>query len=120
MTMTRQSHRKQNDRGAITVETAAALIPFFLVLALAIGGVTASINQVQCIDAAWAAARLTARGDPEQARDAARRIAPKGAEITIREEGEHIHVAIRASPPGGTLLGVRLHAEAFAVREPGG
>jgi hypothetical protein len=118
--MTRPNPRKQNDRGAVTVEAAAALIPFMLVVGLVVGGVTAAINQVQCVDAAWAAARLAARGDPELARDAARRIAPEGAEITINEEGEHIHVDIRATPPGGTLLGVRLHAEAFAIREPGG
>lgn len=110
--------RKQNDRGAVTVEAAIALSAFIIVLGMVLYGLAAAADQVRCLDAAREAARLTARGEPEQARNAAARIAPAGAQITISTKGEHIHVDVRAAPAHGVLPGIRLHAQAFAVREP--
>lgn len=112
--------RGPTDRGAVTVETAIALASFVLLLAMALGALAAAADQVRCVDAAREAARLTARGEPEQARAAAERIAPRGAEVTITVKDQHIEVDVRASPVGGLLPGIRLHAEAFAVQEPAG
>jgi hypothetical protein len=120
MSMARHRRRKQNDRGAVTTEAAAALVAFVIVLSSALYGMTAATDQVRCVDAAREAARLTARGEEEQGRAAATRIAPPGADITIEIDGQHIEVDVHATPIGGLLPGVRLHAEAFAVREPDG
>lgn len=111
-------HTRPTDRGAVTVETAVALASFVLLLALALGALAAAADQIRCVDAAREAARLTARGEAEQARVAAERIAPRGAEVTITVQNEHIEVDVRASPAGGLLPGIHLHARAFAVREP--
>ena len=116
----RRARRKQNDRGSVTVETAIVLSAFVIVLGLTLAGLGAAVDKVRCIDAAREAARLTARGDPEQAQDAAAQIAPSGAAITIHTEGEHIHVNVRATPAAGLLPGVHVDGEAFAVREPAG
>jgi hypothetical protein len=118
MPRTSRTRRNPNDRGGVTVEAAVALASFLIVLSLSIGGLLAAADQVRCVDAAREAARLTARGDPEQAKSAAARIAPPNAKITIRTEGEHIEVDIHATPANDLLPGLALHAEAFAVREP--
>jgi hypothetical protein len=112
--------RKPDDRGAVTVEAAIALAAFVMFLGLALSGLVAAADHVRCIDAAREAARLTAQGEPGRAKQAAARIAPDNAEITIIRKGEYIEVDVHATPAGGLLPGVRLHAEAFAVREPGG
>ncbi|MFL6120463.1 TadE family type IV pilus minor pilin [Actinophytocola sp.] len=112
--------KRENDRGAVTVETAIGLTALFLVLGLLLYGVSAAADQVRCVDAAREAARLTARGDVDLAREAAARIAPAGAEVDVQIEGERVHVDVDATPAGDLLPGVHLHAEAFAVREPGG
>jgi hypothetical protein len=120
MSEIRNGRRKPNDRGAVTVESAVALVAFVMFLGLTLCGMAAAIDQVRCVDAAREAARLTARGEPEEGKKAAARIAPTNAEITINTRGEHIEVDIHASPASGVLPGIRLHAEAFAVREPEG
>jgi hypothetical protein len=120
MAAPRHRRRKPNDRGAVTVEAAVALAAFVVFLGLSLSGMAAAADHVRCIDAAREAARLTAQGEPEQAKSAAARIAPPNAKITITTKGEHIEVDIHADPAGGLLPGVRLHAEAFAVREPDG
>jgi Flp pilus assembly protein TadG len=116
---TRQGRRKHNDDGAVTVEAAVALTAFVMFLALALAGVMAAVDDIRCVDAAREAARLVAQGEPEQAKEAAVRIAPDGATITINMEGTHITVTVQATPRG-LLPGVHLKAEAFAVREPDG
>lgn len=119
MSTIRKARRKPNDRGAVTVEAAAALTAFITFLTLTLCGVTAAIDEVRCIDAAREAARLTARGEPELGREAAARIAPANATITINTTDEHIEVNVHATPAGGLLPGIHAHAKAFAVREPG-
>lgn len=115
----RGTRRKPNDRGAVTVEAATAMATFAVVLSLSICGLMAAADQVRCVDAAREAARLTARGEPEEAQQAAARIAPANAQITITTKGEHIEVDIHATPAKGLLPGLELHETAFAVREPG-
>jgi Flp pilus assembly protein TadG len=116
----RHRRRKPNDRGTVTVETAIGLAAFLLVLAQAVNGLAAAVDQIRCVDAAREAARLVARGEPEEAREAAERIAPQNAAVVIDINGEHIQVEVSAASSGGLLPDIRLHAQAFAVREPGG
>jgi Flp pilus assembly protein TadG len=116
----RHRRRKPNDRGTVTVETAIGLAAFLLVLAQAVNGLAASMDQIRCVDAAREAARLAARGEPEEAREAAERIAPQNAAVAIDISGEHIQVEVSAASSGGLLPNIRLHAQAFAVREPDG
>ncbi|MGB3443062.1 MAG: TadE family type IV pilus minor pilin [Actinophytocola sp.] len=114
------ARRRHRDRGGVTVEAAIAIAAFVLVLAMALGGAAAVADQVRCMDAAREAARLTARGEQDEAHEAAKRIAPRDAKVTITMNGEHIEVHVNATPAGGLLPGIHLHAEAFAVREPDG
>jgi Flp pilus assembly protein TadG len=106
------------DSGTVTVETAVALAGFVTVLALALGAISAAVDQLRCTDAAREAARLTARGDPAGGGEAARRIAPSGATVDIRTEGEEIHVVVHAAPAAGLVPGLRVRAEAYAIGEP--
>ncbi|EWC59496.1 hypothetical protein UO65_5224 [Actinokineospora spheciospongiae] len=108
------------DRGAVTVEAAVALGAIVLVLAFALGGISALSAQVRCVDAAREAARLAARGEPERGRAAAVAIAPPGAAVDIRRSGDEVTVVVHAAPVGGLLPGVDLTAEAYAVAEPEG
>ncbi len=111
--------KPDRDAGAVTVEAAIALGAFVTVLALALGAISAAIDQLRCIDAAREAARLVARGDPDRARDAAARIAPASANVAIAVTGDTIQVDVSAKPVNGLLPGLWLHAAAYAVAEPG-
>lgn len=110
---------RQHDEGMVTVEAAIGLCAFVLVLGLALAAIAAVTDQLKCTDAAREAARLVARGEPDLARAAAQRIAPRGARIDIRTDGDTIAVEIGAEPVAGLLPGVRLRGEAYAVAEPG-
>ncbi len=57
-------------------------------LVLCLAGITAVSMQVRCVDAAREAARLAARGDDGAALTAARRIAPDGARVRVRRDGD--------------------------------
>ena len=104
------------DRGAVTVEAAIALAALVATVLLCIGGLLAAPIQIRCVDAAREAARLHARGAEEEALRAAHRIAPPGAEVDVRTDGDQVVATVTATTP---LLLVRLHAEAVAIREPG-
>lgn len=120
MSTTRRTRRKPNDRGSVTVETAIALPALVIVLMLAMGGLSAIADQVRCVDAAREAARLIARGEVDQVENAVARIAPAGAKVTVTTKDEHIQVDVQATPVGGMIPGLHVHADAFAVREPDG
>nr|WP_198037132.1 TadE family type IV pilus minor pilin [Nocardia sp. BMG51109] len=100
----------------MTVEAAIALAALVFAVVLCLGGLLAAPTQIRCVDAAREAARLAARGADSDALPAARRIAPKGAEISIRSDGDRVVAVVTAATP---LLPLELHAEAVAVREPG-
>jgi hypothetical protein len=86
-----------------------------VVLLVCVAGLTAVSMQVRCVDAAREAARLAARGD--DATGAARRIAPDGAAIQLRSDGDFVIATVTAR---STLLpGVTVAAEAVAAVEPG-
>jgi hypothetical protein len=105
------------DRGAVTVEAALALGALAVVFGMVLAGVTLVIGQVHCTDAAREAARLVARGEPGQAAEAVRRIAPADARHSVGSTGDEITVEVTAIPLS-VLPGIRLRAAAYAVREP--
>jgi hypothetical protein len=72
---------------------------------------------VRCVDAAREAARLAARGDDGSASDAARGIAPDGAAVRLRRDGELVIATVTAR--SSLLPGVAITAEAVAAVEPG-
>ncbi len=72
--------------------------------------------QVRCVDAAREAARLAARGDDGSAADAAQGIAPGGAAVQLRRDGEFIVARVSAKSP--LLPGIAIAAEAVAAAEP--
>lgn len=120
MSRTRRGRRRpDHDAGAVTVEAAIALGAFIAVLALALGAISAAIDQLRCIDAAREAARLVARGETDRARAVAADIAPTSANIAITVHGDNIEVDVRATPANGLLPGLELHGAAFAIAEPG-
>ncbi|MGH4010489.1 MAG: TadE family type IV pilus minor pilin [Pseudonocardiaceae bacterium] len=107
------------DRGTVTVEAALALCSLMVVLALVLAAVSAVTAQLRCVDAAREAARLTARGEQDRAKDLARRIAPRGAAVEVTVRGDEITARVSADPVAGLLPGIKVGAEAVAVLEPG-
>ena len=73
--------------------------------------------QVRCVDAAREAARLAARGESGSASGAAQGIAPDGAAVQLRRDGEFVVARVSAKSP--MLPGVTIAAEAVAAAEPG-
>lgn len=92
-----------------------------LVWLLAVGA-----GQIQMVDAARETARAVARGDSESsAIGIGARIAPRGADISVATNGEHVTVNAvgRIDGPGGLfgfLPSVQLSAESVALVEGGG
>jgi hypothetical protein len=78
------------------------------VLVAAIWVLACVAAQLQCVDAARAAARAAARGDaPAAVQAAGRRLAPAGARIELATRGDTADVAVRASVrPFGRVLAV--------------
>jgi Flp pilus assembly protein TadG len=114
------SPSRRDDRGAVTVEAALVLCSLTVVLAVVLAAVCAVASQLRCVDAAREAARLTARGERERAEELARRIAPRGAVVAVRVEGDEVIADVTARPPLARLLpGVQINAEAVSVAEPG-
>ncbi|MQA61941.1 MAG: pilus assembly protein [Actinophytocola sp.] len=111
--------RCHGDRGAVTVEAAIGMVALVAVLAMALAGFAAVIDQLRCTDAAREVARLAARGERERAGEVVSRIAPPGARWELRTEAGGITAVVHAGPVRGLLPGIRLRAEAFAIPEPG-
>lgn len=84
-------------------------------LLVCMSSLTAVSMHIRCVDAAREAARLAARGDDGAA--AARAIAPDGAAIQLRRDGEHV-VAI-VSARSAFLPGITVAGRAVAALEPG-
>ena len=107
------------ERGAVTVEAAIALCAVVVVLVLGIGAVGALSSYLRCTDAAREVARLTARGDRPRAEQALAQLAPAGAQLAIRTQGDEITVEVTAGAVSWLLPEIRLHAIAYALAEPG-
>ncbi|MEY8013982.1 TadE family type IV pilus minor pilin [Mycobacterium servetii] len=89
-----------------------------VVLALCLGGVTAVSMQLRCVDAAREAARLAARGDQRSAFEAARRLAPAGARIQVRRDGDLFVATVVARSPLLPTLAIGAKTVS-AAEEPG-
>lgn len=107
------------DRGAVTVEAAIALCSLLVVFGLALAGISAVTDQLRCTDAAGSAARLIARGQRQRAEAIVDSVAPEGARLIVRGEGDAVTVSIVVGALGGVLPGVELRGMAYAVLEPG-
>lgn len=104
-----------------TAEFAVVLPSVVLVLVVAWSALAAATDQVRCLDAARATARLLARGDAsESALAAGRRLAPAGAVLTVRRSPVDVEVEVVGLPPPG-LAWLGSHAtprgQAVAARE---
>jgi hypothetical protein len=97
------------------VEAAFAVASLVVVLVLCVAGVTAVSTHIRCVDAAREAARLAARGYGEP--DAARTLAPDGATVAVRRDGDFVVATVTAR--SALLPGVTISAEAVAASEPG-
>ncbi len=78
------------------MEAALGVATLVAVLVLCLAGVTAVSMQVRCIDAAREAARLAARGDERSAATTARGIAPVGAVVLLRRDGDFVVATVTA------------------------
>jgi hypothetical protein len=87
-----------------------------VVLVLCLAGVTAVSMQVRCVDAAREAARLAARGDHRSAIVAAHRIAPAGARVDVRREGEFLVATVIVHSK--LLPALDIAAKAVSAAEP--
>jgi len=105
------------DRGAVAVEAALALCTLTLVVAMAVGAITAAAVSVRCTDAARELVRLAARGEPDRGRAVAARLAPANARIELVVRGDEAIGEVTAAPL--RLLPVHLTGRAMAVLEPG-
>jgi type II secretory pathway component PulL len=86
------------------------------VLVLCLAGLSAVSMQVRCVDAAREAARLAARGDERSAVDVARRVAPGGAQVQLRRDGETIVATVTVR--SRLLPAVAIAATGISAAEP--
>ncbi len=113
----RRRSRSSNDSGMVTVEAAISVFALALVLSLGAAAIMAVVGQLRCTDAAREVARLVARGEPERADAVVQAIAPAGAHLTVRTDGDTVQVEVSADA-GNLLPGLHLTARAYAVLEP--
>lgn len=101
-----RSPSRDGSRGSVTAETAVLLPVLLVVLAAAIGVLACVAAQLQCVDAARAAARVAARGDDASVvRTTAERLAPPGSRVEVHDVGDVIEVVVSAQVrPFGTAL----------------
>lgn len=93
-----------------------------IVLAAALWAVQAVSAQLECVDAARAAARAAARGEPlDQVRDLARSATHPDAHVEISRDTEitNVEIQVDVRPAWGlSLPAVRVSASATAATEP--
>lgn len=93
-----------------------------LLLAVALGAITAAGAQLACADAARMGARALARGeDPEHARELALSAAPDSADVVLTDDGGTARVTVRVALEVGSVLSfpVELSGTAAVPLEPG-
>lgn len=110
---------RRRDEGSVTVEAALGLAGLTVVTVLLIAGLAVLTSQLRCTDAAREAARLLARGQPQEAAAAVHEIAPRGADLSFEHIGDKITAKVTAHPAAGLLPAIHLNATAYAVAEPG-
>ncbi|MEU1720138.1 TadE family type IV pilus minor pilin [Nonomuraea sp. NPDC005692] len=114
--------QRSASRGSVTAETAAMLPALMVVLAAALWAIQAVNVQLECVDAARAAVRAAARGEPlDQVRELARSATRPDAHVEIARDAEftHVEIAVDVRPAwGASLPAVRVSASATAATEP--
>jgi hypothetical protein len=105
------------DRGAVTVEAALALCSLAVFLVVAVGAIAAAGGSIRCVDAARELARLAARGEADRGRTVATQLAPSGARLALRAEGDLVVAEVTADVLHP--LPVRIGSRAVAALEPG-
>ncbi|TDD10436.1 hypothetical protein E1292_07475 [Nonomuraea deserti] len=114
--------RRSASRGSVTAETAAMLPALMVVLAAALWAIQAVGAQLECVDAARAAARAAARGEPlSQVRDHARSATRPNARIAVSRDVDltRVQITVEVRPSwGGSLPAVQVSATATADTEP--
>lgn len=90
--------RSRPDAGVVTAETAVALPTLLLVTWLVLAVLRLGDAQLSCQDAARAAARAAARGEPAAVVvETARAAAPDGAQVNVDEQSGLVVVEVRAA-----------------------
>lgn len=95
--MSAQRHRPLpvGDSGMVTAETAIVMPAVVLLLTVVLFAGNAVLDQVRCIDAAQAGARLAARGEASAVVTASvQRIAPSQARMTLSDNGSEAVVVV--------------------------
>lgn len=108
-------------RGSVTAETAAMLPALMVVLAAALWAIQVVGVQLECVDAARAAARAAARGEPlERVREVARSSLRPGAQVDV-DRGQQVtkvEVSVEVRPDwASSLPPVKVAASATAGTE---
>lgn len=100
------ARRARSSAGFATAETAVAMPVLVLVMVMAVWVLACVSAQLRSVDAARAAARVAARGDPPQAAaETGRRIAPSGATVQVVTLDGQVRVRVEvAVRPFGALL----------------
>ncbi|MEV4015342.1 TadE family type IV pilus minor pilin [Nonomuraea angiospora] len=115
--------KRSASRGSVTAETAAMLPALMVVLAAALWAVQAVSVQLECVDAARAAARAAARGEPlDQVITRARTATRHAAQVAVTRDTEttKVQITVEVRPPWAqSLPAVRISATAIADTEPG-
>jgi hypothetical protein len=118
----RMASRSATDAGYVTAET-AVVVPVLLVFTgMLLWGLMAAAAQIRCVDAARAGARAAARSEPETtALAAASAVAPRGAAVSLRRDGDLVRVRVTAQSLGpgrlADVLSVTVGADAAALAE---
>jgi Flp pilus assembly protein TadG len=103
------------DRGAVTAETALALPTLAVVAAALVALGHVAVAQLRCVDAARAAARLAARGEPPAVvRARAEAAGPTGASVAVRGGRQ---VAVLVTAPVALPFGMSLQVASEAVAD---
>ncbi|WP_374975160.1 TadE family type IV pilus minor pilin [Microbacterium trichothecenolyticum] len=103
--------RLGDDRGAVVAEFAVALPAVVLVLVLGVGALAGASRQVRLQDAVADAARLSARGEPEERVREAVATTVEEASVDLSSRGDL--VCVSASAPA--LFGLRVTASGCAL-----
>ena len=110
------------EAGMATAEFAVVLPAIVFVLALSLGALGLSLDQIRCVDAARAGARAASRGDSHRAvMLVAARAAPSQSQVSVTSAGDLVLVSVVSRPRvAGSLLPrwLRAGSTASAAREP--
>ncbi|MFD1541760.1 TadE family type IV pilus minor pilin [Nonomuraea guangzhouensis] len=108
-------------RGSVTAETAMVLPALMVVLAAALWAIQAVGVQLECVDAARAAARAAARGEPlDEVRELVQSATRPNARVDISRnpESTKVEVSVEVRPAwGASLPAVQVTASATAATE---